>query len=222
MADSIATSAFDFLIKIGFLNLLVPFILFYAIVFGMLERTQLFAIDKKKGDSKNLHSLIAFALAITATAASYAVGITQNFLPVIGIASVVLLGLMMVLGMAFGEQFEERIIKNSKMYQAIIIGISGVLLVAALGVIAYNGLIVGTPCPMDGSLTGVNTLNPGPGECTNFMDIEQSGSALTIYVMGINVTQVGSQILTAEVMAIMIFIGVIALTLYFTTKKPRA
>lgn len=222
MADSISSSAFDFLIKIGFLNLIVPFILFYAIVFGMLERTQLFAIDKKKGDSKNLHSLIAFALSITATAASYAVGITQNFLPVLGIASVVLLGLMMILGMAFGQEFEERIIKNSKMYQAIIIGISAVLLVAALGVVAYNGLIVGTPCPMDGSLTGVNSLNPGPGECTNFMDIAQSGSELTIYLMGINVTQIGAQIFTGEVMAILIFVGVIAITLYFTTKKPRA
>ncbi len=222
MADSISSSAFDFLIKIGFLNLIVPFILFYAIVFGMLERTQLFAVDKKKGDSKNLHSLIAFALSITATAASYAVGITQNFLPILGIASVVLLGLMMVLGMAFGEKFEQEIMTKSKMYQGIIIGVSVVLLVAALGVIAYNGLIVGTPCPMDGSLIGVNSLNPGPGECTNFMDIAQSGSELTIYLMGINVTQIGAQIFTGEVMAILIFVGVIAITLYFTTKKPRA
>jgi hypothetical protein len=219
MADSLVGGAFDILIKIGFLNLIVPFVLFYSIVFGMLEKTQLFASSDKDGkkksdDMRNLHSLIAFALGITATAASYAVGITQNFLPVLGIASVVLLGLMMVLGMAFGPDFDSTISK-SKSYK-IIIGISvGALMLAAVLIIAYNGLIVGTPCPADNSLTPVNSLNPQAGECTKFIDV----TANSFYLMGFNVKTLTSAIFTGDVIGIFIVLGVIGFTIYFVTKK---
>ncbi|MFA5303985.1 MAG: hypothetical protein WC393_05645 [Candidatus Nanoarchaeia archaeon] len=215
MADSLVGGAFDILIKIGFLNLIVPFVLFYSIVFGMLEKTQLFAADKAKAkdESRNLHSLIAFALGITATAASYAVGITQNFLPVLGIASVVLLGLMMVLGMAFGPEFDANISK-SKPYK-VIIGITAiVLMLAAVLIIAYNGLIVGTPCN-DNSLTPVNSLNPGAGECTKFMDI----TATDFYVMGFNVKTLIGSLFTSDVIGILIVLGVIGFTIYFVTAK---
>jgi len=215
MADSIADSAFDLLIKIGFLNLIVPFILFYAIVFGMLEKTQLFANkdSKNKDESRNLHSLIAFALAITATAASYAVGITQNFLPVLGITSVVLLGFMMVVGMAFGSEFDN--IAKGKFYRTTIAIAAAALMLGAVLVIAYNGLVVGTPCPMDGSLTPVNSLNPRAGECTDFIDLTPTA----FYLMGFNIGEIGKQIFTGEILAIVIFIGVIGFTLYFVNKN---
>lgn len=216
MADSLVGGAFDILIKIGFLNLIVPFVLFYSIVFGMLEKTQLFAADKAKAkdESRNLHSLIAFALGITATAASYAVGITQNFLPVLGIASVVLLGFMMVLGMAFGPEFDSTISK-SKFYK-VIIGITAVaLLLAAVLIIAYNGLIVGTPCPPDNSLTPVNNLNPQAGECTKLIDV----TATDFYVMGFNVKTMLSSIFTGDTLGILIVLGVIGFTIYFVTAK---
>ncbi|MDD4353700.1 MAG: hypothetical protein PHN56_04545 [Candidatus Nanoarchaeia archaeon] len=218
MADSMVGGAFDLLIKIGFMNLIVPFILFYAIVFGMLEKTQLFASKDSKGkdEMKNLHSLIAFALAITATAASYAVGITQNFLPILGIASVILLGLMMVLGMAFGPQFEE-ISKTSGVYKGIIWACAIVLIIAAMGVIAYNGLIVGTPCN-DKSLTPVNSLNPGPGQCTKFMEI----SATNFYLMGFDVSSMMKNIFTADVIGIIIFLGlIVGLPLFIMAKNKK-
>jgi hypothetical protein len=215
MADTMVGGAFDILIKIGFLNLIVPFILFYSIVFGMLEKTQLFASDKTKNkdDSRNLHSLIAFALGITATAASYAVGITQNFLPVLGIASVILLGLMMVLGMAFGPEFDATIAKG-KFYKGLISVSAIVLVLAAVLIIAYNGLVVGTPCNEKG-LIPVNSLNPGPGQCTKFIDI----SPTSFYLMGFNVTVMLGSIFTADMIGIVIVLGVIGFTIYFVTQK---
>jgi hypothetical protein len=215
MADTMVGGAFDILIKIGFLNLIVPFILFYSIVFGMLEKTQLFANDKAKNkdDSRNLHSLIAFALGITATAASYAVGITQNFLPVLGIASVILLGLMMVLGMAFGSEFDNTFAKSS-FYKGLISVSAVVLVLAAVLIIAYNGLVVGTPCNEKG-LIPVNSLNPGPGQCTKFIDI----SPTSFYLMGFNVTVMLGSIFTADMIGILIVLGVIGFTIYFVTQK---
>jgi len=221
MAESIVEGAFDILIKIGFLNLIVPFILFYSIVFGMLEKTQLFAAADKEGkkskdDMRNLHSLIAFALGITATAASYAVGITQNFLPVLGIASVVLLGLMMVLGMAFGPDFDSTISK-SKFYKGIIGVAALVLLLAAVLVIAYNGLVVGTPCEIGSNLTPVNDLNPGAGQCTKFIDISESN----FFLMGFNVNKMMSGIFTETTLAVIIFLGVIGFTIYAGRAKTK-
>ena len=217
MADTAVAGPLDFLIRIGFLNLIVPFILFYAIVFGMLEKTQLFSRDpsKSKDEMRNLHALIAFALAITATATSYAVGITQNFLPILGIASVVLLGFMMVLGMAFGPEFDKKI--NEKCYKGITIGIAIILLLVAGAVIAYNGLIVGTPCPMDNSLRGVNTLNPGPGECTNAMDFSELAQGRA-YVMGIDVFGILNTI-PAGIIETIVFVVVMAVLVGLVIKK---
>ncbi|MDD2678585.1 MAG: hypothetical protein PHG04_03525 [Candidatus Nanoarchaeia archaeon] len=217
MADSMVGGAFDLLIKIGFLNLIVPFILFYAIVFGMLEKTQLFSIDKKKEEMRSIHSLIAFALSITATAASYAVGITQNFLPILGIASVVLLGFMMVLGMAFGPKFDESI-SSKKEYRGIIFAFAIIVLFAAVVIIGYNGLIVGTPCN-DPSLTPVNTLNPGPGECTKFSDFSKLDEG-KIYLMGIEVMGLMGRI-SPDVIGYVLTFAIIGFIIYYITKKSN-
>jgi len=215
MADSIVGGAFDLLIKVGFLNLIIPFILFYAIVFGMLEKTQLFSADKKKEEMRSIHSLIAFSLSITATAASFAVGITQNFLPVLGIASVVLLGFMMILGMAFGPEFEA--IAKTPKYKTAIMGFAIAVLLAAMVIISYNGLIVGTPCN-DKALVQVNSLNPGPGQCTKFSDF--SGFPSKVYVMGIEMMGLMSNI-NSDVIGILIIVAVIGFTIFFVMKKSK-
>ena len=204
MADTILGGTFDFLLRIGFLNILVPFILFYAIVFGMLERTQVFSRDKKGSDqTRNLHSLIAFAIAITATATSNAVGITQNYLPILAVVSVVLLGVMLLLGMAFGDKFDAML--DDKKYKGIVWTFAGILIFCALFVMVYySGLLV-TPC--SGDLTPVNSLSINEGECTAFIDA--SGLPNSFYLMGMNLFQIfGGELLG---IIILIVIGVIVI-----------
>lgn len=215
--------AFDFLITMGFLNTLVPFILYYAIVFGMLERTQIFTPKhKKEKDDKqitNLNALIAFAIAITATAASQAVGITQNYLPILSVTAVILLGVMMLLGMAFGDQFEEKILDN-KIYKGIVWGGAFTLILGALIVVGYHSGLLVTPCTPGSGLTPVNSLNPAEGECTQMMDITQFPNKL--YVLGMEVMGMlaGNEMLEA-VIGLVIMGVFIAVVIYAVTKGSK-
>ncbi len=209
MADGVFSSAMDFLIRMGFLNTLIPFILYYAVVFGMLERTQIFTPSHKKGkpgpEITNLHSLIAFSVAITATAASQAVGITQNYLPVLSVTAVVLLGIMMLLGMAFGDKFSD--VLDSKIYRGIAwVGAIVLIIGALVAVVYYSGMIV-TPCTLGGDLTPVNSLKTTEGQCTKLIDI--SGFPDTIYVMGIKT----SDLIPENIMDIVVGVGILVLAI---------
>jgi len=222
MSNSLLGSAFDFIIKMGFLNTLVPFILYYSIIFGMLERTQIFtpAHKKEKDDAQitNLHALIAFAMAITATAASQAVGITQNYLPILSVTAVILLGIMMLLGMAFGPEFIN--ILKKPVYQGIAWGGAIVLIIGALIVVGYHSGLLVTPCTANNGLTPVNSLDPGAGQCTQLMDITQFPDKM--YVMGIEVMGLlaGNEYLEA-IIGLLIIAGVIGASIYFVTRPPK-
>ena len=218
MAETdIMSGAFDFLIKIGFLNILVPFILFYAIIFGMLEKAQVFSRNKDEPteDIRNLHSLIAFAISVTATGAANAVGITQNYLPILAVLSVILLGAMMLLSMAFGDQFET--IQKGKTFTAIAWTFALLLIISGFSVIAYtSGLIVKTPCSMfNQDLTPVNMRDVSSGQCTQFLDITDNG----FYLMGFNTSNFLTQDVVYSMLGIGLFLGVIFGVIYLTKKQ---
>ncbi|VVB75159.1 Uncharacterised protein [Candidatus Tiddalikarchaeum anstoanum] len=204
--------AFNLLIDFGFLRIVVPFILFYSIVFGMLERTQLFTRREEGGklpkeidkQVTNMHAMIAFAIAITATAASQAVGITTNYLPILAIVAVIIVGVMLLLGLAFGEEFSKpEFLTKHPIYTAIVwTGAIALLFGAIIAVGYYSGLVV-TPC--DGTLTPVNTLNTREGECTRLFDITQLTETGVMYMMGVEV-QTGSLLTGLGVAAVIIFI----------------
>ncbi|MBN1923297.1 MAG: hypothetical protein JW791_00880 [Nanoarchaeota archaeon] len=221
MSNGVLGGAFDFLINMGFLNTLVPFILFYAIIFGMLERTQIFTPkekrDKKDEQVTNLHALIAFSMAITATAAAQAVGITQNYLPILAVTAVALLGIMMLLGMAFGDKFDT-IMSENKYYSGIVWGAALLLVVGALIVVSYySGLLV-TPCDAAGELTPVNSLDPGNGECTKLLDI--TGFPNKVYVMGIEIIGIfASSELMSFVTGLLVFAVLVFAVMWITRAR---
>ncbi|MBI2141503.1 hypothetical protein HYU16_03710 [Candidatus Woesearchaeota archaeon] len=73
MAESTFRGTFDFLEKIGVLDVVLPFLLVFTIVFAILEKTRVFGtevIDGKHYTKKNLNSLAAFAIAFFAVASS--------------------------------------------------------------------------------------------------------------------------------------------------------
>lgn len=216
--DNLLGNAFDFLVKTGFLNTIVPFILFYSIVYGMLQRTQIFMPKDKKSDDedvKNLNSLIAFAIAITATAASQAVGITQNYLPILAVASVVLLGVMMILGMAFGDKFTEGQVLENPLYKGIVWGAALILIIGALGVVAYySGLIV-PPCTQGSDLTPVNTLNPSAGQCTQFMDV--SGFPDSAYFLGLDIITLLNWDVVFQLVTLLVLVVLMGVVIKYVT-----
>lgn len=205
---SIFGDAFNLLIDFGFLQIVVPFILFYSIVFGMLERTQIFSRDKEKEDKQitNLHAMIAFSIAVTATAASQAVGITQNYLPILSVTAVILVGIMLLLGLAFGDEFEKTVMQ-SKTYKTIIFTLLGVLVLGAVVVVGYYSGLVVTPCIDGDGLTRVNSLDITSGQCTQLFDITQFPQSM--YIMGIEMADLSSSLI--GLVGIIVVIGLVML-----------
>ncbi len=203
--ESVIATGFRYLAEWGFLDIVIPFILFYSIVFGMLERTQLFKRPEEEKISKrltNLHSLIAFAIAITATSAAQLIGITRAYLPVLSVISLILIGVMLTLSMIFGEQFEE-MQKDNKIYNFIGWGFAiTALLAGAIIAFYYSGLLV-EPC------TGNN-----PETCTPLMNM-QAGKILGIQISDILTPEVMNTIIPLVVLAVII--GLVMLV----TRRPE-
>ncbi len=73
MAESAFRGTFSFLEKIGVLDVVLPFLLVFTIMFAILEKTRVFGtevIEGKTYTKKNLNSLAAFVVAFLTVASS--------------------------------------------------------------------------------------------------------------------------------------------------------
>jgi len=85
--------AMDFLKEFGFFDIVLPFLLIFAITFAVLEKTEIFGKDKK-----NINSMIAFVMGLLFVAVPKVVSVVQESLPNIGVMLVVLMSFMMLIG----------------------------------------------------------------------------------------------------------------------------
>ena len=81
MAESTFRETFTFLDKIGVLDVVLPFLLIFTIIFAILEKTKIFGTEVVEGKTytkKNLNALASFAIAFFAVASSRVVhAVTQ-------------------------------------------------------------------------------------------------------------------------------------------------
>lgn len=73
MAESVFRGTFSFLEKIGVLDVVLPFLLVFTIMFAILEKTRVFGTEVVEGKhytKKNLNSLAAFVVAFLTVASS--------------------------------------------------------------------------------------------------------------------------------------------------------
>ena len=100
-------NAVEFLRAFGFFDVVVPFLLVFTIVFGVLEKTKLFGAEKDdKGNEvpkKNLNSMVAFSIAFFVIAATKVVEIIKLSIPQIMLVLVVIIALMLLVGTFVGE-----------------------------------------------------------------------------------------------------------------------
>lgn len=61
MAETVAGQSLELINRIGIFNVIVPFVLGFAITYGMLEKTKIFGDNMQK-----INALIALAVGITA------------------------------------------------------------------------------------------------------------------------------------------------------------
>ena len=100
--------AMEFLKDFGFFDIVLPFLLIFAITFAVLEKTEIFGKDKK-----NINSMIAFVIGLLFVTVPKVVTVVQEALPNIGIMLVVLMSFMMLVGFFVvqsdkGEHFFEK------------------------------------------------------------------------------------------------------------------
>ncbi len=136
MATNVTTSVFSSVIetwkKFGIFDFVLPFLLVFAIMYGILERTNLFG--EKTG--KSVNAIIAFTIAMTTTLTGWFIGFLTGFLPWVSTLSVVIItGLMLVA--IFAKDFEG-LLSGERGKTVLIVG--AIIVVFTLGaVLIYLG-----------------------------------------------------------------------------------
>lgn len=106
--------AIEFMQEFGFFDVVLPFLLVFTIIFGILEKTRIFGEEKigdKSYPKKNLNSMVAFVIAFFVVAAKEVVMSLQVSLPMVALVLVILLSFMMLAGSFMGDKtfsFEDK------------------------------------------------------------------------------------------------------------------
>lgn len=95
-------AAIDFLQSFGFFDIILPFILVFAIVYAILEKTKI--LGKEEAGKKNINALVAFAFGLFVVVASNIVDTLKNALPVITLVLIVLISFMILVGAFHGDK----------------------------------------------------------------------------------------------------------------------
>jgi len=94
-------SAIEFLQDFGFFDVILPFLLVFTIVFGILEKTKIFGVEKvgdKEYPKKSVNSMIAFTIGFFVIAAKEVVQAIQVSLPQVVLVLIILVSFMMLAG----------------------------------------------------------------------------------------------------------------------------
>lgn len=87
--------------NIGVFEVLLPFLLIFAIVFAILEKTKIFG-EKKS----NINSVIALVMGLLIVAQKDIVGVINSFLPRAALIMVIILMFLLILAMVAGKEFK--------------------------------------------------------------------------------------------------------------------
>ncbi len=101
----------------GFFSYLLPFLLIFALVFGILTRTKIFK------DNKVVNGIIALAVALMALQFSFVPAFFSEIFPRLGVGLAIILGVMIVVGLFMDP--------DSKLVNYFLLGI-GVITIGAV------------------------------------------------------------------------------------------
>lgn len=107
-------AAIDFLDKFGFFDVILPFLLVFSIVFGVLEKTRIFGeeeIEGRKQPKKSINAMVSFAIAFFVIATKEIVDVIEVSMPQVALVLIILICFMMLAGSLMGDKefsFEKR------------------------------------------------------------------------------------------------------------------
>ena len=82
----------------GFLDFFLPLILFFAIIYGALDKTKIFGDDKK-----DINAIIAFVISMIAATTSWVLKGVAGFLPWVGFIAIVVVAFLMLAALIVGD-----------------------------------------------------------------------------------------------------------------------
>ena len=115
--------------QMGFFDFFLPFLLFFAIIYAALDKTQVFGADKK-----DINAIIALVISLIASTTSWVIKGVIGFLPFVGFIALIIVAFLMLAAMVYGGNVEE-LFKNKWIKAGAVIF---VVLALALGI--YYGL----------------------------------------------------------------------------------
>jgi len=109
--DSVFREVLLFFDKLGIYDVILPFLLVFAIFFAILERTKVLGTEKAEGSEeittkKNLNAIVAFCTSFFFIASTKLVGILNEGLPMVALLLVVLISFILLIGVFHSEKDE--------------------------------------------------------------------------------------------------------------------
>jgi hypothetical protein len=95
-------SAVEFMQSFGIFDVVLPFLLVFTVVYGILEKTKVFGTEKDKS-RKNINAMVSFTIGFFVVAASQVVGILQTALPYVVLILIFLIAFMILFGSTLSE-----------------------------------------------------------------------------------------------------------------------
>ena len=113
--------AINYLLDIGFYDIFLPFLLIFAIIFAILEKTKILGADKA-----NINAIVAIVVDLLVVVQRGIVEIINLFLPRVSLIIVVILMGLLVIAMVAGKDFKG--LKGTVLGVAIVIIIFAIIL----------------------------------------------------------------------------------------------
>jgi hypothetical protein len=132
---STLSSAVDFLKDFGLFDVVLPFLLIFAIVFALLEKTRVLGTEEVDGKAlprRSINTLVSFAMALLVVAADQVVSTINEAIPHVALILVGLVSFMLLVGSLYKEgEFDLK-----KHHKPWILGFMGAILVVVLLIFA--------------------------------------------------------------------------------------
>lgn len=124
------------LVDIGVFQVFLPFLLVYAIVFAILQKSRIFeGGSSTPQQAKNVNAIVAFVFGLFVVASAHVISLFQAFITNFVVIIVFILCVLLVLGFIFGDSYQD-LFKDSKIkysLAALIIIVSILILFNILG-----------------------------------------------------------------------------------------
>jgi len=139
--QSVFRGVIDFFHRLGIYDVVLPFLLVFAMVFAVFEKTKVFGTEKVNGveyAKKNINAMVAFCISFMVVASSQLVSVINEALPNVVILIIMSVMFLVLVGTFYHEKEDFKLGKNAKTLFMVLMFI-GILLIFANAIKIESG-----------------------------------------------------------------------------------